>query len=83
MKNTGIVRRIDHLGRVTLPMELRRTLGIDDRDPLEIYTDDGCIILKSDKHRCVKCGSDNLVPGDGLDICWDCANEVAERLARV
>ena len=37
MKNTGIVRRLDELGRITLPIELRRTLGVDERDPLEIF----------------------------------------------
>ena len=47
MKATGIVRRIDDLGRVVIPMELRRSLGINDRDSLEIYTDnEGKIILK-------------------------------------
>ncbi|HKM00042.1 MAG TPA: AbrB/MazE/SpoVT family DNA-binding domain-containing protein [Mobilitalea sp.] len=46
MKGTGIVRRLDELGRITLPIELRRTLDIGERDPLEIYTDEGRIILQ-------------------------------------
>lgn len=46
MKSTGIVRKVDDLGRVVIPKELRRTLGIDEKDPLEIYMDDGKIILK-------------------------------------
>ncbi len=46
MKNTGIVRRLDDLGRITLPMELRRTLGCEVRDPLEIFVEDDRIILK-------------------------------------
>jgi transcriptional regulator, AbrB family len=46
MKGTGIVRRLDELGRITLPIELRRTLDIGERDPLEIYVDDGKIILQ-------------------------------------
>lgn len=46
MKNTGIVRRLDELGRITIPIELRRTLGVEDRGPLEIYTDDDKIVLK-------------------------------------
>ncbi len=41
MKGTGIVRRLDELGRITLPIELRRTLGVGERDPLEIYVDEG------------------------------------------
>ena len=45
MKNTGIVRRIDELGRVVLPVEMRRVLNINEKDPLEIYTDGENIIL--------------------------------------
>ncbi|MDK2808728.1 MAG: AbrB family transcriptional regulator, transcriptional pleiotropic regulator of transition state [Clostridiales bacterium] len=45
MKSTGIVRKLDDLGRITLPIELRRTLGIDDRDALEIFVDEDKIIL--------------------------------------
>lgn len=46
MKSTGIVRKVDELGRVVIPMELRRTLGIDVRDPLEIFVDGSQIILQ-------------------------------------
>lgn len=46
MKSTGIVRRLDELGRITLPIELRRTLGIGERDPLEIYVEEGRIVLQ-------------------------------------
>ena len=46
MKSTGIVRKLDELGRITLPIELRRTLNISERDPLEIFVDDERIILK-------------------------------------
>ena len=45
MKTTGIVRKLDELGRITLPIELRRTLGVGERDPLEIYVDEDKIIL--------------------------------------
>ena len=47
MKSTGIVRKVDELGRVVIPIELRRTLGISDKDALEIYVDDDKIVLKS------------------------------------
>ena len=50
MKSTGIVRKVDELGRIVLPKELRRTLNIDPRDALEIYVDGNMIILK--KRRC-------------------------------
>lgn len=46
MKNTGIVRRLDELGRITIPIELRRSLGIGDRDALEIFTEDNRIVLE-------------------------------------
>lgn len=46
MKSTGIVRKLDELGRITLPIELRRTLGVSERDPLEIFVDEGKIILQ-------------------------------------
>ena len=46
MKSTGIVRKVDELGRVVLPAELRKTLQIAERDPLEIYTDEDVIVLK-------------------------------------
>ena len=45
MKSTGIVRRVDELGRVVLPMELRRTMGIEPKDPVEIYVDEDRIVL--------------------------------------
>ena len=47
MKSTGIVRKVDELGRVVIPIELRRTLGIVEKDALEIYVDDEKIILKN------------------------------------
>jgi len=46
MKSTGIVRKVDELGRIVLPIELRRTLGIAEKDPLEIYVDGDRIILR-------------------------------------
>ncbi|MDX8047521.1 AbrB/MazE/SpoVT family DNA-binding domain-containing protein [Gracilibacillus sp. S3-1-1] len=49
MKSTGIVRKVDELGRVVIPIELRRTLGIEEKDALEIYVDDERIILQKYK----------------------------------
>jgi transcriptional pleiotropic regulator of transition state genes len=75
MKATGIVRKVDDLGRLVLPKELRRTLKIHEGDPLEIFTEnDGSIILKAYKPGCVCCGNlDNLkeLP-DGVKICQKC-----------
>ena len=57
MKTTGIVRRIDELGRVVLPVELRRTLGLDVRDPVEIFVEEDAIILRKYQPNCIFCGS--------------------------
>ncbi|BFH60719.1 AbrB/MazE/SpoVT family DNA-binding domain-containing protein [Paenibacillus azoreducens] len=57
MKATGIVRYLDGLGRVVIPMELRRTLGIGEKDPFEIYVDGERIILKKYAPGCCLCGN--------------------------
>jgi len=57
MKSTGIVRKVDELGRVVIPIELRRTLGIDVKDSLEIYVDGNIIMLKKYEPACVFCGN--------------------------
>ena len=55
MKSTGIVRRIDNLGRVVLPIELRRSFDIDKEDPVEIFVDDNAIVLKKYQPACIFC----------------------------
>ena len=57
MKATGIVRKVDELGRIVLPIELRRTLDIAERDPLEIYVEGSSIVLKKYRPTCVFCDS--------------------------
>ena len=49
MKSVGIVRKVDELGRIVIPVELRRKFDIDIKDSMEIYTDEDCIILKDRK----------------------------------
>lgn len=79
MKATGIVRKVDELGRVVLPIELRRTLGMKVRDPLEIYVDGESIILKKYAPSCIICGeSDNLVEYKGKKICRKCIERMGE-----
>ena len=56
LKSTGIVRRVDELGRVVLPIELRRTLDIELRNPLEIYVEGDMVILKKYEPACIFCG---------------------------
>ena len=56
MKSTGIVRKVDELGRIVLPIELRRTLDIAEKDAIEIYVDGESIILKKYEPTCIFCG---------------------------
>lgn len=79
-RSTGIVRKVDELGRVVLPKELRRTLGIKDHeDSLEIFVDGEEIILKKYMPGCVLCGSmDHIIPHQDKSVCLACANSLAE-----
>jgi transcriptional pleiotropic regulator of transition state genes len=80
MADTGIVRRVDGLGRVVLPMELRRTLGIHVKDPLSISVDGERIVLEKYREACVFCGSeDDLSPVRGRPVCASCIAEIKER----
>lgn len=76
MKSTGIVRRIDLLGRVVLPKELRDVLDIPVKTPLEIYVEGDSIILKKYTPDCLLCGEgDNLVNFKGKNICKGCLKD--------
>ena len=55
MKSTGIVRKVDELGRIVLPIELRRTLGIEEKDRIEIFVDGESIILRKYQPACIFC----------------------------
>lgn len=73
MKSTGIVRRVDEQGRVVLPIELRRTLDLGERDELEIYLDDDKVVLKKYEPACIFCSSNfSLVNYRGKNVCMDC-----------
>lgn len=78
MKATGIVRKVDHLGRVVLPIELRRTQGIEVNDPIEIYVDGAQIILKKYEPACIFCGEATDHEYKGKLICHRCAMEAAK-----
>lgn len=81
MKSTGIVRKIDELGRIVLPIELRRTLEIGERDSLEIFIEDNTIILKKYQPACIFCGNAKDVSTfRGRNICPACARDIATRL---
>lgn len=77
MKSTGIVRKVDELGRVVLPMELRRTLNIGDKDSLEIFIEDESIILRKYERGCQYCGSiEDVVTFKGKLVCVSCIEEM-------
>lgn len=82
MKSTGIVRKVDELGRVVIPIELRRTLGIAVKDPLEIYVDTDRIILKKYLPACIFCGNaEDLINFKGKNICKTCAAHIEDTSA--
>ncbi len=79
MKSTGIVRRVDELGRVVLPIELRRTLGINEKDSLEIYVDENQIVLKKYEPACIFCGdATNVITYKGKILCGKCVQDLKE-----
>ncbi len=79
MKSSGIVRPIDNLGRVTLPIELRRALGLSEGTGLEICLDGKNIILRKFSPCCIFCGdADNLILYNDTHICRDCATAIGD-----
>ena len=73
MKSTGIVRKVDDLGRVVLPIELRRNLRIDEKDPLEIYVNGDQVILKKYEPSCIFCGKgEDVLNFKEKNICRSC-----------
>ena len=81
MKSTGIVRRVDELGRICLPMELRRTLGIGIKDTMEMFIDGEKIVLKKYTPGCQFCdNADGLVEVGKVVLCRACAKEIVRKL---
>ena len=79
MKSTGIVRKVDELGRIVLPIEMRRTLDIAERDALEIYVDGSSVILKKFANSCVFCdGTQNIQSFRGKNVCPRCLSELRD-----
>ncbi len=73
MKSTGITRKIDELGRIVLPIEIRRNLEISEKDPIEIFVEEDSIILKKYQKSCVFCGSvDGIIDFKDKCICSEC-----------
>ena len=77
MKATGIIRRVDELGRVVIPIEIRNQFTSVEKDPIEIYVDDSSIILKKYEPNCVFCGNTNdLIEYKGKLVCEKCSKEL-------
>ena len=77
MKATGVVRKVDELGRIVLPIELRRTLDIEIKDPIEIFVDDEYILLKKYEPACIFCGNaKNVRRIKEKNVCEDCLKEL-------
>lgn len=73
MKSTGIVRKVDELGRIVLPIEMRRTLDIAEKDTLEIYVEGDSIILRKFQAACVFCDSaKDIINFKGRNVCSEC-----------
>ena len=84
MKATGMSRRVDELGRLVIPKELRRTMGIKVKDPIAIFVHEDQIILRKYNAGCFFCGefSDDMLHFHGKEVCSSCVNEMTGILAR-
>ncbi|MCC8047877.1 MAG: AbrB/MazE/SpoVT family DNA-binding domain-containing protein [Oscillospiraceae bacterium] len=79
MKSTGIVRKLDELGRIVIPIELRRTLHLAEKDAVEISVDGEKIILSKWQPNCIFCNETrNLTDYKGKPICSRCKKNIAE-----
>ncbi|EPR13874.1 AbrB/MazE/SpoVT family DNA-binding domain-containing protein [Ruminiclostridium papyrosolvens] len=77
MKSTGIVRRVDELGRVVIPKETRQIFSISEKDSLEIFTDEDMILLKKYSPGCLFCNNvKNLTVYKGKHICGECRQDL-------
>lgn len=79
MKSTGIIRRMDELGRVVIPIEIRNQFNIAEKDPIEIYVDGSSIVLKKFEPNCVFCGNTkNLLTYKEKLICDKCSKKIGD-----
>lgn len=77
VKSTGIVRKVDELGRIVIPIELRRNLDIEEKDSLEIYVEDDHIILKKYSPACSFCSNaTDITVFKGRNICRNCLDDL-------
>jgi transcriptional pleiotropic regulator of transition state genes len=73
MKATGVVRKVDELGRIVVPIELRRIMGIEIKDPIEIFVEGEYILLKKYEPTCIMCGEGkDTIDFKGKNLCKQC-----------
>jgi transcriptional pleiotropic regulator of transition state genes len=83
VKNTGMTRFVDNLGRIVIPSELRQTLGINPGDPFHIFVDDNSIILRPYNPGCILCGNiEGLEQHHGKLVCQNCREELVNIAAQ-
>jgi transcriptional pleiotropic regulator of transition state genes len=76
---TGIIRHIDDLGRIVIPIEIRKRFALGEKDPLEISIKDDVILLSKPQTVCIFCGRRNsLQEHRGRSVCRACVSELAE-----
>ena len=79
MKSTGIIRRVDELGRIVIPKEMRKKMGITEDTPMEIYVEGDSIVMRRDESGCIFCGGTNDVSDvRGKQVCRECIASIKE-----
>lgn len=77
MKSIGVKRKIDELGRVVIPNDMRKALGISARDVLTVYVDENKIVLEKEESMCALCGNrEGLAEFDGKHVCGACIRRI-------
>lgn len=80
MKSTGMIRKVDELGRIVLPIEIRKNLDIHQKDALEIFVEGNRIILQKYQPSCIFCDQeDNIVYFNGKRVCASCLEKMKEQ----
>jgi AbrB family transcriptional regulator, transcriptional pleiotropic regulator of transition state genes len=83
MKATGAIRKLDQLGRIVVPIEVRRGLGLAIRDPVEIFMEDDCIVLKKYLPACIFCGdTQDVSTRKGKLVCGRCLADIKKAAER-
>ncbi len=80
MKSTGVVRKVDELGRIVLPIEIRKILDIKQKDAIEIFTDNDKIILQKYQPACAFCNNaSDIVYFNGKRVCLSCIEKLKQQ----